>query len=70
MWDREVDGSLEYIEGFVSPILMEAMFTFAALDVHAKGFPAAVGAADVGVLRFAAAIQPNKNAVVMLVLVE
>ncbi len=67
---QEVDGSLEHIEGFVGSILMEAMLACAALNVHAEGFPGAVGAADVGVLCFAAVIQPHENAVVMPVLVE
>ena len=67
---QEIDGGLEHIEGLVGPVLMKAMLAGAALDVHAEHPSLAVGTADVGVLCFAAAIQPHENAVVMLVLVE
>ena len=67
---QEIDGGLEDIEGLVRAVLMKTVLAGAALSVHAEHPALAVGAADVGVLCFAAAIQPHENAVVMLVLVE
>ena len=67
---QEIDGGLEHIEGLVRAVFVEAMFTCAALNVHAEHPSLAVGTADMGVFRLAAAIQPHENAVVMLVLVE
>lgn len=67
---QEVDGGLEHIEGLVRAVLMKTVLAGAAFDVHAEHPSLAVGTADVGVLCFAAAIQPHENAVVMLVLVE
>ena len=67
---QEIDGGLEHIEGLVRAVLMKTVLAGAALNVHTEHPPLAVGTADVGVLCFAAAIQPHENAVVMLVLVE
>ena len=67
---QEVDGGLEDIEGLVRAVFVEAMLAVAALNVHAEHPALAVGAADVGVFCFAAAIHSNENAVVMLILVE
>ena len=67
---QEIDGGLEHIEGLVRAVLMKAVLACAALNVHTEHPALAVGAADVGMLCFAAAIQPHENAVVMLVLVE
>ena len=67
---QEIDGGLEHIEGLVRAVLMKAVLAGAALNVHTEHPSLAVGAADVGVLCFAAAIQPHENAVVVLVLVE
>ena len=67
---QEIDGGLEHIEGLVRAVLMKAVFAGAALNVHAEHPSLTVGAADVGVLCLAAAIQPHENTVVMLVLVE
>ena len=67
---EQVNGCLEHIEGLVCTVLMKAVLAGAALDVDAKGLALAVGAADVGVFRLAAAIHSNENAVVMRVLVE
>ena len=67
---QEIDGGLEHIEGLVRAVFVEAMLTCTALNVHAEHPSLAVGTADVGVLCFAAVIQPHENAVVMLVLVE
>ena len=67
---QEIDGRLKYIEGLVGPVLMKAMPAGAALNVHTEHPPFAVGTADVGVFRLAAAIQPHENAVVMDVLIQ
>ena len=67
---QEIDGGLEDIEGLVRAVLMKTVLAGAALNVHAEHPALAVGAADVGVFRLAAAIHSNENAVVMLVLVE
>ena len=67
---QEIDGGLEHIEGLVRAVLMKTVLAGAALNVHTEHPPLAVGTADVGVFRLAAAIQPHENAVVMLVLVE
>ena len=49
---------------------MKTVLAGAALNVHAEHPALAVGAADVGVFRLAAAIQPYENTVVMPVLIE